>query len=153
MPNQTILQALEVQERHLNLLCPKDKEWSNDVRDAIIKATNIAGLVLDNPMPDYLMRGIVPTSHEIKHEIFKWKCNKLTHEVSKEDFECAFGFVPPLRNHYPDQFLCGEELIADTLGRDYYGHYYMKQVDSKTKFFTKPALIEQYDRQFNKAKE
>ena len=153
MPDQTILQALEVQEFHLDLYCPKGKEWSNDVRDAIIKATNIAGLVLDKPMPVYLVSGIVPTSHEIKDEIFKWKLASYTHEVSKEDFECAFGSVPPRRNHYPDQFLCGEELIADAIGRDYYGHYYMKQVDNETKFFTKPALIEQYDRQFNKAKE
>ena len=146
MPDQTIRQALEVQERHLDLLCPKGKKYSDDVRDAIIKATNIAGLELDNPMPVYLVRGIVPTSHEIKHEIFKWKLASYTHEVSEEDYRCAFGEAL-LRNHYPT-FLCDEELIADAIERDYYACYYIKQVDSKTKFFTKPVQIEQYDRQF-----
>ena len=151
MPDQTIRQALEVQERHLDLLCPKDRKYSDDVRKAIIKATNIKGLLLDNPMPVYLVSGIVPTSHEIEDEIFKWKLASYTHEVSEEDYRCAFGEAL-LRNHYPT-FLCDKELIADTLGRDYYACYYMKQVDSKTKFFTKPMRIEQYDRQFNKAKE
>ena len=151
MPDQTIRQALEVQERHLDWYCPKDMAYSNDVRDAIIKATNIKGLLLDNPMPVYLIKGIVPTSNEIKDEIFKWKLASYTHEVSQADFECAFGSMYPQRNHYPDQFLCGEELITDAVGRDYYGHYYMKQVDSGTKFFTEPMRVEQYDRQFNKA--
>ena len=151
MPDQTIRQALEVQERHLDLLCPKGRKYSDDVRDAIIKATNIAGLVLDNPMPVYLMKGIVPTSHEIKHEIFKWKCNKLTREITQEDYTSAYGEAL-LRDHHPT-FLCDEELIADAIGRDYYACYYIKQVDSETKFFTKPMRIEQYDRQFNKAKE
>ena len=150
MPDQTIRQALEVQECHLDLLCPKGKEWSNDVRDAIIKATNIKGLLLDNPMPVYLVKGIVPTSHEIKDEIFKWKCNKLTREITQEDYTCAFGEAL-LRNHYP-AFLCDEELIADTLGRDYYACYYIENVGNKTTLFVKPMRIEQYDRQFNKAK-
>ena len=151
MPDQTIRQALEVQERHLDWYCPKDMAYSNDVRDAIIKATNIKGLLLDNPMPVYLMKGIVPTSHEIKDEIFKWKLANYTHEVSEEDYTSAYGEVL-LRDHYPT-FLCDEELIADAIERDYYACYYIKQVDSKTKFFTKPVQIEQYDRQFNKAKE
>ena len=149
MPDQTIRQALEVQERHLDWYCPKDMAYSDDVRNAIIKATNIAGLVLDNPMPVYLMKGIVPTSHEIKHEIFKWKCNKLTHEVLHEDYTSAYGEAL-LRNHYPT-FLCDEELIADTSGRNYYACYYIENVGNKTTLFTKPMRLEQYDRQ--KAKE
>ena len=151
MPDQTIRQALEVQERHLDLYCPKDMAYSNDVRDAIIKATNIAGLVLDNPMPRFLMRGIVPTSHEIKHEIFKWKCNKLTREITQEDYTCAYGEAL-LRDHYPT-FLCDEELLQDTLGRDYYACYYIENVGNKTTLFTKPMRLKEYDRQFNKAKE
>ena len=150
MPDQTIRQALEVQERHLDWYCPKDMAYSNDVRDAIIKATNIKGLVLDKPMPVYLMKGIVPTSHEIKNEIFKWKLASYTHEVTHEDFTSAYGEVL-LRNHYPT-FLCDVELIADTLGRDYYACYYIENVGNKTTLFTKPMRIEQYDRQFNKAK-
>ena len=102
MPNQTIRQALEVQEQHLDLLCPKGREYSDDVRKAIIKATNIAELVLDNPMPVYLVRGIVPTSHEIKHEIFKWKCNKLTREITQEDYTSAYGEAL-LRDHWNDK--------------------------------------------------
>ena len=102
MPDQTIRQALEVQERHLDWYCPKDMAYSNDVRDAIIKATNIKGLLLDNPMPVYLIKGIVPTSNEIKDEIFKWKCNKLTHEVSQADYTCAYGKAL-LRDHYPTE--------------------------------------------------
>ena len=151
MPDQTIRQALEVQERHLDLLCPKGRKYSDDVRKAIIGMTNITGLVLDKPMPVYLVDGIVPTSYEIKDEIFKWKLASYTHEITQEDYRCAFGEAL-LRNHYPT-FLCDEELIADAIERDYYACYYIKQVDSETKFFTKHMRIEQYDRQFNKAKE
>ena len=149
MPDQTIRQALEVQERHLDWYCPKDMAYSNDVRDAIIGMTNIEGLLLDKPMPVYLIKGIVPTSYEIKDEIFKWKLASYTHEISEEDYRCAFGEAL-LRNHYPT-FLCDKELIADAIERDYYACYYIKNVGNKTTLFTKPMRIEQYDRQYNKA--
>ena len=102
MPDQTIRQALEVQERHLDLFCPKGKEYSDDVRDAIIGMTNIEGLLLDKPMPVHLINGIVPTSYEIKDEIFKWKCSKLTREITHEDYTCAYGEAL-LRDHWNDK--------------------------------------------------
>lgn len=150
----TIRAALAKQEEQLNWYCTPDKEYADEVRRSIIEATDIDDIDLDTPMPIALVNRHVPRGGDIEYAIFKWKLASYTYEVSEENFDYAFGSVLPARNHYPEQYLCGEELILHPSGSYYYySHYYTKQVDGETKWFTKPATLGEYDQLISYQKE
>ena len=148
MHTLTIREALSIQEKELDLCCPKEggEEYADDVRRQIIEATNIGDSDLDTQLPEDVVNRRVPRGKAIDIAIFNWKAASWTYEISEEDFESAFQAMVPLLNHYPTQFLFDDVILTDPMGINCRPHFYTQKLDGETKYFRKPSTMEEYGR-------